>query len=637
MTNTKDTSPKEKGPEFAKRHAHISEKALHLRIVEEFLTQLEFTLLKAASNSFDFKSIKLGLRELKTLDADPGVDRLKRVEFQLAHELLLWQENLAERDAKIEAYHIRRYCDGLKRSLDPDIFVALARFYRDLPRSGQTLSKFDLAMTRAFSEQKDDLRRRVTLSRAHLVARITELFSRWDKEPVVNQDSQRDVQIFDRFVGEGDSINEFQSLTNIRLFDRIREFKAELGERFYEPAVAAAALECNIAVGNRLNILMARASESLGERLGSEFDFAGAFQDTSRSAGNYISEVLRQIDEKESLITESEDLRFLRSLLDLAATVRGSDEAGEGVQDDSVETVLSTARPEFRNLIGLLSQQNPDTRDIRKYLDSSDSLKSLYLHDFLFLEDDSPDELSREVLKVILSLEEIRANELHGKKDISPDIRNEVMLLLAKAEDLGAKLGSSFDPAGNPYGSRQLLVANKLLETRLRVERSIVRFTSQNLHHGDQILSDGELSGLDELSTFSYIDLGATYANRWVVAATIAVVLISAVLFFSAGTTDAGAMLTEDVEIMEPSRLPGGKDFTSAHRQGTTLYIIAKDAWRGMSDEQKTEGLKLLVDTSSKKLETVVVMDGQGQLMADLTESGVNISKEPIARDERSS
>ncbi|HLA94310.1 MAG TPA: hypothetical protein VK612_01220, partial [Pyrinomonadaceae bacterium] len=549
-----------------------------------------------------------------------AVERLKRVEFQLAHDLLLWQEDLAERDAKIEAYHIRRYCDALKNPLDADVFVALSRFYRDLNR----LSKFDLAMTRAFSTQKDELRRSVSLSRKDLNVRISDLFSRWDKKPVDDTSSPRDVQIFDRFVSEGIAIGDFQSLTSVRLFDRIREFKSELGDRFYDPSVVAAALECNIAVGNQLNVLMAKASESLGERLGSEFDFAGAFQDTSATAGTYISEVLRQIDAKDSLITadsESEDLKFIRSLLDLAATVRNGETEGE---DEYAATVLSTSQPEFRNLVALLNQQNPNTKDLRKHLDASRSLRSLDLNDFLFLEDDSVDELSREVLQVILCLEEIRNNELLERTTISHAIRNEVMSLLARAEELGSKLTATF-------GSRQLLVANKLLETRLRIERSIVRFTSPTLHPGDKILGSDQEFVIDDRSTFTYVDVKATHANRWIVIATAAVAIISSILFFlSVGTSDASSMLSSgDVEVFEPSKMPGGKHLTSVHRQGSTLYVVGSKIWSGMSDEEKTGSVKDLAGIGSKtKIETVVVIDDQGQPLADLTPDGVKINKE---------
>ena len=132
------------------RYSHIALHALHLRIVEEFLTQMELNLLKSSPTSFGIDSVKAGLQELRSL-SNGETERQKRIEFQVAHELVQWQEHLAERDSKIEAYHIRRYCDGLKTPLDTEVFIALGRFYRSLGYSRLSMSKFDLAMTRAFS------------------------------------------------------------------------------------------------------------------------------------------------------------------------------------------------------------------------------------------------------------------------------------------------------------------------------------------------------------------------------------------------------------------------------------------------------------------------------------------------------
>src|SRR5215203_421265 len=94
-------------PALVTRQKYLGENALHLRIVEEFLTQMELSLLKSSSDQFDFTPVRSAINELRELADDDNPDRRKRVEFQLAHELLRWQEHLVARDESIEPYHIR--------------------------------------------------------------------------------------------------------------------------------------------------------------------------------------------------------------------------------------------------------------------------------------------------------------------------------------------------------------------------------------------------------------------------------------------------------------------------------------------------------------------------------------------------
>jgi hypothetical protein len=623
--------------ELTDKYAYIGKHALHLRIVEEFLTQMELNLLKTSPANFDIGSVKAGLKELRELD-EGASDRRKRIEFQISRELSQWQEHLAERDAQIEAYHIRRYCDGLKNPLDSEVFVALSRFYRNLGYSRPAMSKFDLAMTRAFTSQLGELRRCLVADRETLSARIAAHYAKWDRMPVENHGSHRDVQVFDRYIEECFSIDEFEELTGSKLFDRVREFKSELGDRFFHPNVAAAAIECNIALGNRLNVLMAKAAENLGERLGSEFDFAGALQDTSSNAGAYISDVLREIDKEDGLIsteTESEDLFLLRSMLDLAE--KAGNQAGEAVAvstTDDGEEAVSTRRPEFQRILGLIDHQNPDVAALRKGLDEIDEFRSIDFNDFLFCEDGTPDLVSRDVLKKILSLESLRAHELNEKKEISRNVRKEVMGLLSQAEKLGDSLEKSTAAADRLSGARLLFVSNKLLETRLRMERSIVRFSSKNLglpehgHPPDKVI-ENELA-----DNLSYIDTGTMDANRWLIVATVAVAVFFFFVLFNGRTADVAASEANDVETIEPAKLAGGKYLSGAHRQGSTLYAVGTDAWRKMGDEQKTDALKdLLSAPMKKKLETVMVVDDQGNRMADISPEGVDINKEPPAFD----
>lgn len=618
-------------PLLMPRQKHLGEKALHLRIVDEFLTQMELSLLKVPAEPFDFAAIRTALNDLRELADDENPDRRKRVEFQLAHELLRWQENLASRDEKIEAYHIRRYCDGLRKPLEGEVFVALARFYRDIPRSKNSQSKFDLALTRAFSTSVSDLFRSMTLSRDEISHRLSSLYCSWDRVRSLDAGSPRDVSGFDKFIAENDNLLDFRSLTASRLFDRIRAFKGELGDRFWDPAVAAAAVECNIVVGNHLNGLMARASENLGERLGSEFDFAGAFQDSSQNTGTYISDALRTIGEESpellpDLEQESEDLRFLRSLLALSDSV-ASDEgsaADHASLDNTEESRLSIDEPHFREMLGTLAQHNPDARPLAAFAADSDLGAGFELDDFLFRQDQQPDTLGREVLAVLFSLESLRQNELHDRKVLPILVRNKVLQTLGLAEELGKKIEAAIAKDAGSAG-RRLKLANRLLETRLRTERSIVKFTSRGLGE----VAVREADAFDEMDleqpTIGPLNYASTAASRWLIALTIGVALFTAILYYSTG--DVGAQIGEGVEMLEAMQLPGGKDISSAYREGKTLYVVAKDTWHEKSDSEKTRDLReLLTSPTKEQVDRVLVIDQNGAPLGEVSDKGIRVT-----------
>ena len=202
-------------PALMPRQKYLGEKALHLRIVEEFLTQMELSLLKTSSEQFDFAPVRAAINELRGLADDENPDRRKRVEFQLAHELLGWQQHLAARDEAIEAYHIRRYCDGLRKPLDNEIFIAMARFYRDIPRCKNSQSKFDLALTRGFSNSVSDLYRSMTMSRDEITVRLAGLYSGWDRVTKVDAGSPRDVSGFVRQVHRVEVAGQVEELAQV--------------------------------------------------------------------------------------------------------------------------------------------------------------------------------------------------------------------------------------------------------------------------------------------------------------------------------------------------------------------------------------------------------------------------------------
>lgn len=315
----------------------LSEKALQYRIFEEFIVQVEASAMKPPAAAFDTAPLKAALKALRSNESEETI-------ADANHEIAKWRDALIGRDAEIEAYHIRRYCDGLRTKLPVEVFLAAARFYRDLDFSRKSLSKFDLVMTRAFSTDIGELRRTLIADRDDLADQIALLFADWDEtdESPVSTDNipENVIGRFDEFVEECVATDDFSTLSSSKLFDRIREFKASLGELFFHPQVVSAAVCCNVAVGNRLNFLMSKASENLGERLGADYDLAGAFHDTSPSAGAYLNEVLANIRNEVKITEQSkggEEVELLRAMFRLASDVRRKPEAAQVEKEGRTE------------------------------------------------------------------------------------------------------------------------------------------------------------------------------------------------------------------------------------------------------------------------------------------------------------
>ena len=290
----------------------LRDQAVTLRVAEVFLTQVEMSLLKSGGIPFDFQALK---RQLDALRDTPDETLAELVATSMAG----WRERLATRDRAVEAYHVRRFCDGLKVSLDKEILLAMARFYLEQPYSRNSLSKFDLVLTRAFSSKVGDFRHCLQADRETLTETLTRRFERWGWPAAQGPAIERAIASFDEFIEECFSIDDIEQFNGGKIFERVREFKSSLGDMFFAPAIVAVAIECNIALGNRLNVLISEAANSLGERVGSEYDIAGALHDTSPNAGVYIKEVLRELDEMGSAEPEADaDMGIVRSMLDLA-------------------------------------------------------------------------------------------------------------------------------------------------------------------------------------------------------------------------------------------------------------------------------------------------------------------------------
>jgi hypothetical protein len=265
-------------------YLRFSDEALALRIAEKFLSELGRTTMRYAHEMFDVSSIKKLLGEIRSDTNGADTETRRILEGKLRNELDSWRNVLVRLDSGVEAYEIRRFCDSVPGSLDSNIFFALARFYRSMPLDNQSRSKFDLVITRAFEAPRLGGVRKWKFNRLEVTSRIRQLFREWDEQGstshVFEPAESTQITAIEAVVKEAQALTDFESLVASNIFERFRDLKRGLGASYFHPECVAAAIECNIVLGNVFAEHLSNLNADLHERLSSRYDFA-AFMDAT--------------------------------------------------------------------------------------------------------------------------------------------------------------------------------------------------------------------------------------------------------------------------------------------------------------------------------------------------------------------
>jgi hypothetical protein len=265
-------------------YLRFSDEALALRITEKFLSELGRMTMRFRHEMFDVTGVKKLLGEVRSCTDSANSDPRNIVEGKLRNELDGWRNVLIKLDTGVQAYEIRRFTDSVFNSLDSNIFFALARFYRAMPLDTQSRSKFDLVVTRAFEAPRSGAIRKWKFNRLEVASRIRQLFREWDEQGgrsgVVEASETADIAAIDGFIKEAGSLTEFESLVASNIFERFREFKRDLGTSYFHPECVAAAIECNIVLGNVFAEHLSHVNADLHDRISSHYDLA-AFMDAT--------------------------------------------------------------------------------------------------------------------------------------------------------------------------------------------------------------------------------------------------------------------------------------------------------------------------------------------------------------------
>lgn len=275
---------------FRKR---ATEEVSSLQMVEHLFSGVEREHMKVPSVAYDDLNAKKALHKFLQVSEEVNSQSHAEAEFALRNETEAWNLALYERDQKISVANVRRFCEGSRPVLSSQALIALARFYRNSPFSEEVRGKFDYVMTRLFSRESDFETRQLLFGRDEMIGHINTLYANWSSIAIYTKDDDHaevslTVARFDEFTKEATDAKSFDELLGSDFFNRVRAYKEESAEMFFVPDVTAAAMTCNLAIGNRYVELIARERAKIGQEKVEEKYGAAHDQAVTEAAGKTL-------------------------------------------------------------------------------------------------------------------------------------------------------------------------------------------------------------------------------------------------------------------------------------------------------------------------------------------------------------
>lgn len=626
--------------EIQQAFVFLSDEVMDLQMFDNFLIAVERRYLQDADQPYDPSRIRAHLRFLENLSGELTTEKFNRIVSDVRSGISEWMASLEGRDSLIQAYHLRQFFDEPGRKIEPVVYSTLTRFYRELPASPSNQSKFDLAITRLFSRTQEPPFREMLIDRDDLAEQIAALFECWDVYKPKKKESGHASLVaakLDDFQREAQALANYQELFGSDLFDRLRAFKRKIGGQYIHPLIAAAAVECNITVGNAFNQVLTNANSKATEKVSEGVDLAGAFYDASPGAERVISEILSDLRLRSAEASDSEDSESASVEDILALVCEGPDNrweppghekkfaSDEETVQETPKPAVPTAQKRLEPFFFALSQPEPEAATIRKHISRFGGLSDIELQEFVGRPEDPNDHLCRNVLGVLLWIEELCENELTNKGEMSSRLRDELHRLLRRSEEFSEQLDYLIRENSAASQSRLLIVSNHLLESRLKLKRGITRFTRRNLEKAVEERPVPDAATDEERAApFALTVAGST--NRWLIAATLLVSLLSGAIYFFDQQMRQFIPVAKDVELLDVGRLPQGEHLSQGFKKGGLMMITAKDSWTLLSENEQKQNLEDLREFPAKTaVSTVMITDTSGRILGDTSSEGTRI------------
>ena len=285
-----------------------------LQIVEHILSGVEREQMKVVPKQYDDLEVTKSLHNFLQISKDVHSPEHAQAEFQLMQETESWYSVLSHRDKHISVTHLRRFCETTRPALSSPALVALARFYRNSPYSESVRNKFDFVVTRLFSEEIGDEKRKVSLSQNELIKSLTQLYAEWESISVyANEENDSKILIttlkFEDFITEAEIAETFDELVKNDFFNRLRIFKESTLEQFFVALVTATAIESNVRIGNQyIKLLKTEKDKGEAEKLENKYGFLHDQVISDATSKTFqLVESLKPEDEKYDLPDKNDD------------------------------------------------------------------------------------------------------------------------------------------------------------------------------------------------------------------------------------------------------------------------------------------------------------------------------------------
>lgn len=225
--------------------------ALSLLRAHRFVAQLEPSIDDDPDPAAGIPAVFVSWRKaLREGDVEAALDALERAFVQLE----AFRVHVIEHDRRIEAFRVRWACENAP--LRHQTVDSLARFYRTLPPTTSSQSKYEYVLTRRLAGPLRPERRLNPTE--ELIEAVTALEAMWGASPVALDDSELATLTLAlrSFAHEARHHEDAAAFTASALLRRFGSLKASLGERLFNPRLSASVVETNVAVLNALSQLL---------------------------------------------------------------------------------------------------------------------------------------------------------------------------------------------------------------------------------------------------------------------------------------------------------------------------------------------------------------------------------------------
>jgi hypothetical protein len=209
---------------------------------------------------------------------------------------------------------------------------------------------------------------------------------------------------------------------------------------------------------------------------------------------------------------------------------------------------------------------------------------------------------------------------------LTESIQREATSLLYKAEHLATKLQHEIEVSDEHNESRLRGVLNALLDSRLKLERGIVRFTNRKIAEVTESVQTAAVQAAAKPGKSR--SFGSKF-GRWVIIMLILVAATAGVFSFMRQQFGSFIGNGPNMSNIDIRTLPDHEFMKASYRYDQTLFITARDSWMDRSPEERGETISKIFEKAGFKFRTVVVMSESGAMLENVSRDNLNAANDP--------